>query len=323
MTGPRRLILPALLALAVTAQDRFATAPAGPFPVAEAARSTHVKRTRGERFVNEITPEIRRAIREAINTEFPRAGVHPSTVKTIESSHYVVLTNSPRVTKAYNNVLEAVYAFVKKEYKFKAVKGFLFVFVFDRQVEYVKYIVNKFKFKPEAARKTGGLAHGGLYYTFYNQDAKRTLVHEAAHQIVFTRMGLFNGGNWLQEGLAVYIEKKYLGRDPSAGMKKRIIDDKYYYFYDFVGIKNLLFDPKGYGRLNYEQAGSMVDFMLNGRYRRRFHKYLEAVKKNQAPEKAVCIAAIEKGFGVKLFRFENAWRRFCKAPVRKRMPHEK
>ena len=324
MTHRHRWVFTTLLALAPAAGALFPASPVKPISVAEAARETRKRRTRGERFVNEITPEIKKAIHAAIRTEFPRAGVHPSTVKTVESSHYVVLTNSPKLTKTYNNTLEGVYAFVKKEYRFKAVKGFLFVFVFHTRDEYVNYIVNKFNFKPEAARKTGGLAANGLFYTFYNNaGAKRTLVHEATHQIVFARMGVVNGGNWLQEGLAVYIENKYLGKDPLAEMKKRITEDRYYYFNDFLGIKNLLFDPKGYGRLNYAQAGSMVDFMINGRYRRHFQKYLEKVKKNQSPEKKICIAAIEKGFQVKLLRFENGWRRFCKAPVRKRMGREK
>jgi len=319
----KKLFKTALLAtLAVLMAIAPALLPPG-CPLAQAARKSRKKRTRGERFVNIITPEIQNAIQQAINNEFPLAGVKPEDVKTIESSHYIILTNCPKVSEYYTNLLEQVYAFTKKEFKLKPVKGFLFAFVFSSKREYARFLVNKFNVPLESAMKTGGLTAQGVFYTFNNKNAKRTLVHEATHQIVYMRLGVRGGGSWLQEGFAVYIEKKFLGEKPSAPMKKRISADKYYYFYDFVALKSLIFDKKGYGRLNYEQAGSMVDYMINGRYRRYFENYLEQLRKKPSPAKDIAISNIEKGFRISLFRFENGWRLFCKAKVRKKMPREK
>ena len=274
----------------------------------------------GERFVNKVTPAIRKEIDRTIQRIFPLAGVNPRDVRVLESTHYLVLTNSPQVDTQYPDALEKVYNFVKNEYRFRPIPGFLKAVVFANKAQYVAYAAERLKIPVTDARHTDGVAIGDTYCTFHSPNALRLLVHEATHQIVYTRLGITGGGSWLHEGLAVYIEKRFLGLNPSAQMRERIAEDRYYYFADFITLKNLLFDPKGYGYLNYEQAGSIVDFMVNGSFRQRFESYLKLVRANQNPDPQVAIKAIEKAFRADLYRFENAWRRFCGGANRGKMP---
>jgi len=282
-----------------------------------------VKGKRGERFANKVDDTAQKRIEEIGAEIFAPAGVPAEDVQTLQSFHYLVLTNCPQMDRRYADALEKVYDFVKKEFDFVPAPGYLYAVVFQNQAQYTAFLGNKLKVPPVDARSTGGVTFGEVYVTFQNDNLLKTLAHEAAHQLVGTRLKIEGGGSWLQEGLAVYIEKRFEGRNPSTNIKGRIDQDRYYYFEDFLKLNTLLFDPKGYGVLNYEQAGSMIDFMLNGRYRSSFKAYLQLVRANPSPDAHAATQAIETAYKMNLYRFENAWRQFCGSQARTKMPGEK
>ncbi len=236
--------------------------------------------------------------------------------RVIVSKHYVIFTNGPVTTKKFKTSLEKLYNFVRKHYPYVDETKPLKCYIFKSTEEYYNYSEKIRHFK--GARETAGHASVDYYATFYQSPTASVVFHEATHQIVMAVCNVWSGGSWFQEGTAVFIEKLMGGLNPSALQKSNVRYDRYYPLRKLADIPRLLSDGNN-GKRNYAQAGSILDFMVRGRYKKQFPNYMEYLRKHPGSRGAKgAEESIKAVYGMTLEEFDWAWMKYVGYKGRKK-----
>lgn len=180
------------------------------------------------------------------------------------------------------------------------------VLIFDKREDYLVTLMERYGVD---ARFTGGIFfvrgdESALAIWTENLPRQRVLnllQHEAFHQFAFSRFA----GNlpiWVNEGLAEFFgEAVLVGRNLIIGqtsertlenVRTSIEEGTYIAFRDMVNVsheqwRNAM--AAGQGRVQYDQAWSMVQFLIygeNGRYRAAFERYLWLLNEGEPSERA-------------------------------------
>jgi hypothetical protein len=119
------------------------------------------------------------------------------------TAHYIVLTNSASGA-LFGKKMEENYAKVQAIYPFKDRKfqRLLPIFLFRSKEQYDEFCLVHAKW---FAGVSAGHAKDDYYATSYESPNDPTHLHEATHQIMFNRIGIWGGGSWFQEGLAEFM----------------------------------------------------------------------------------------------------------------------
>ncbi len=180
------------------------------------------------------------------------------------------------------------------------------VLIFQERDDYLATLMERYSVD---ARFTGGVFfvrgdESALAIWTENLPRQRVLnvlQHEAFHQFAFSRFG----GNlpiWVNEGLAEFFgEAVLVGRDLIIGqtsertlerVRESIEDGSHVPFRDMVNVSSEQWRAAmaaGRGRVQYDQAWSMVQFLIygeNGRYRPAFEQYLWLLNEGVTSEQA-------------------------------------
>jgi len=232
----------------------------------------------------------------------------------ITSPHYILFTNGPTATcKKYSTTLEELYSYVQKELPFADIDHLLTCYIFDSREEYYRFCGAVAGWSEAQARGTAGHATSVYYACYYESPRAAVVFHEATHQIVGACLKVTGVGSWFQEGLAVYFEKKIAGENPAATIKGEIKRGDYYPLAEFFAIESLLSDPKGHGHRNYEQAGALLDFMINTKLppvAGKFTDFLSAARKGRGFGRGAEISAklVKDVYGLSVEQFEALWK---------------
>ena len=236
--------------------------------------------------------------------------------RVVVSKHYVIFTNGPVTTKKFKISLEKLYNFVRKYYPYVNETKPLKCYIFKSTEEYYNYSEKIRHFK--GARATAGHATSEYYATFYQSPTAAVVFHEATHQIVMGVCDVWSGGSWFQEGTAVFIERLMTGLNPSAGQKSKVRYDRYYPLSRLADIPSLLSDGNN-GERNYAQAGSIVDFMVRGRFKKQFPKYMEYLRKHPGSRGAKGAAeSVKAVYDMTLEEFDREWMKYVGFKGRKK-----
>jgi hypothetical protein len=182
----------------------------------------------------------------------------------VPSEHYLLFTNGPTATcKKYATSLERLYEVVKRELSLEDPEGPLACYIFATKEEYYTFTVKVSGWTEEAARSTAGHSYAQYYATYYESPTAPVVFHEATHEIIAACLKVPSFGTWVQEGIAVYFEKKLTGEKPEGVVKSDLKRGDCYPLSEFFAISVLLSDPKGHGDRNYAHAGALIDFMMN------------------------------------------------------------
>ncbi|MBI4569889.1 MAG: hypothetical protein HY719_15965 [Planctomycetes bacterium] len=235
--------------------------------------------------------------------------------KVVESVHYHLYTDAPAGDQ-FPKYLEFCYEFVRTIYPFEDREEPLLALVFKSHEEYCAF--SRAISKMESPEKTAGHACAYYYATYYQSPNSDAVYHEATHQIVHALVGVVLGGSWLQEGMAVYVEHAIYGISPSNGFSARVRSDDFTPLRELIGYPSMIGGPNP--SRNYEQSGTIVDFMLNGPWKAKFKAFLKSNQERPLFTPAQQIANLEKVYGCTLAQFETAWKEYLRKPVKPPKP---
>jgi len=131
-----------------------------------------------------------------------------------------------------------------------------------------------------------------IIYTFKEQNnIDYILVHELTHIIFREYVGENKLPLWLDEGMAMYVEYKYMGKpsDIDIIVKNAIKNKEYIKFADFSKITyfDLINKPKDYVNLFYSQSYSIINYLIDKYSMDNFKQFLYFLKNGYKLEEAL------------------------------------
>ena len=148
-------------------------------------------------------------------------------------------------------------------------------------------------------------------YTFKEQEnIDHIIIHELTHIIFREYIKEKDLPLWLDEGMAIYIEYKYLGKSHNVDMivKSAVENKNYIKFSDLSKITylDLMDKPKDYIELFYFQSYSIVNYLIDKYSRDNFKQFLYFLRNGYSLEEA-----LKKSFYYfdSLEKLEEFWRK--------------
>ncbi|MGQ0552448.1 MAG: hypothetical protein ACT4PU_04445 [Planctomycetota bacterium] len=236
----------------------------------------------------------------------------------LRTAHYIILTNSSG-GKTFAKKMEECYVAVKKIFPFAEVpeRRLLPVFLFRTNDQYFEFIAKTFGMTIEAAKRTGGIASGDFYATWYEAPGDPVHIHEATHQIFANRLGLGGGGSWYQEGVAEYMSSKDNERGAAA---RAVTKGRHVPLREFMALESLIFstpadDISGADQAgdHYQYAALIIEFLRESKFgKAKFQEWLHAVGSVPRNHVTFIEAATQRVYGVDLAGLEAAFVTYCK-----------
>ncbi|MHC4600799.1 MAG: hypothetical protein ACYS47_17545 [Planctomycetota bacterium] len=232
----------------------------------------------------------------------------------IEIPHFEVYTDQRAVTRALVRALEPMHDFIVNRLSIKAREGKIPVYIFKNKSDYVDFCVESAGYQHNVAEQSAG--HGCSRYLafYYTQPDDPVLVHEMAHALVHRSLGPF-GGCWLQEGLAVSVERAYFEKDGAREFRSNLRSGNFTSLSVFLGLENFVTqESKTMGDLGpqlYAQSAAFFLFLRNGPYRDKFSKALRRLTSEPSSD-ADRVTMLEGLLGKPLGEIESDWIRWGK-----------
>ena len=237
----------------------------------------------------------------------------------LRTDHYVILTNSSG-GKSFAKKMEECYAAIRKVYPFDDAKEerLMPVFLFRTNDQYYAFMGKAWEWDVEQATRTGGVAFGDLYATWYEAPGDPVHIHEATHQIFANRLYRSGGGSWFQEGTAEYMSTSHDDRDAAA---TAVENHKHVPLPELVTLKSLIFsnvkdeknsDPTA-STNQYLEAALLVEFLRESKFgKAKFPDYIRVVGATPRNDVRAIEAAIQQVYGVSLEGLEKEFVAYCK-----------
>lgn len=236
----------------------------------------------------------------------------------LRTDHYLILTNSSG-GRAFAKKMEECHAAIRKVFPFEEVEGrrLLPVFLFRTNDQYFEFFAKAFDMSVEDGRRTGGVASGDFYATWYEAPGDPVHIHEATHQIFANRLELGGGGSWFQEGVAEYMSTKAneRGMAATAVEKGRSVP-----LAEFVRVPSLVFsapseDLKGENQAGnqYKQAALLIEFLRESKWGKAgFLDFVHAVGAVPRNHVGAIEGAIRRVYDTDLAGLEREFVAYCK-----------
>jgi hypothetical protein len=236
----------------------------------------------------------------------------------LRTPHYVILTNSSG-GKSFAKKMEECHAAIRKVFPFDDVQGrrLLPVFLFRTEDQYFEFFAKAFDATVEDGRRTGGVASGDFYATWYEAPGDPVHIHEATHQLFANRLGLGGGGSWFQEGVAEYMST----RDNERGMAATAVEKgRHVPLAKFFQVQSLIFssdkeDLKGEDASGnqYKQAALLIEFLREGKWGKvRFLDFVHAVGAVPRNDLGAIEGALRRVYDTDVAGLEREFVAYCK-----------
>lgn len=236
---------------------------------------------------------------------FPNSWAHR--VHVLESAHYKLYTtqlNSDEARTFLDRELEPIYAEFQRLFPFPmgASREPLSVVLLENREEYILWTTRQTGWTPNEARATSGHAWGDYIATYRNSDraGRRTLRHEAAHQLLSQRLGVKNASAWFHEGLAVHFERRGLRCDtPFKTSLREVISSPHLLHQGYAGSAE--------GR--YALAGEVVGFLATGTWQRRFPELMAELRRPNHTSNPIAFweGVFRRVYNTDIDGIESAW----------------
>ncbi len=244
----------------------------------------------------------------------PAKVLEDSELRIVRTKYYIVLTNlgKGQTAESFGEIMDQCHEKIRAVYPFeeRANARLLPIFYFVQRQQYIDFCVQAFKWSPEQAERSKGVASRDFYATYHEAPNDPVHIHEATHQIFANRLRLGGGGSWFQEGVAEYMSENPndLNVVENAVKKQRHAPLR-----RFVEIESLLMSAKedsvtgeDEGSMNYRQAAAIIEFAAESKW--AGPKFLDFVHTVGAVERNnidAIEAAIQKVYGVGIEGFEE------------------
>ncbi|MBM3984399.1 MAG: hypothetical protein FJ296_01710 [Planctomycetes bacterium] len=236
----------------------------------------------------------------------------------LRTPHYVILTNSSG-GKSFAKKMEECHAAIRKVFPFEEVEGrrLLPVFLFRTADQYFEFFARAFNATVEDGRRTGGVASGDFYATWYEAPGDPVHIHEATHQIFANRLGLGGAGSWFQEGVAEYMSTK----DNERGMAAKAVEKgRHVPLAEFFKVQSLIFssdkeDLKGEDASGnqYKQAALLIEFLREGKWgKAKFLDFVHAVGAVPRNDLGAIEGALRRVYDTDVAGLEKEFVAYCK-----------
>ena len=184
--------------------------------------------------------------------------------------------------------------------------------------QYYAFLGKAIGWSVEQARRSGGVAFGDLYTTWYEAPGDPVHIHEATHQIFANRLFLGGGGSWFQEGVAEFMSSTENERGEAAHAVKK---GKHVPLSKFVTLESLIFSNPTSERDSsddtagnqYKQAALFIEFLNKSKFGKG--KFLAAIDAfGAAPRNNVGAiqAAAQRVYGTDIAGLEKQFGEYCK-----------
>jgi len=151
-----------------------------------------------------------------------------------------------------------------------------------------------------------------IIYTYPDQGSFNSIfIHELTHIILHEYIKKINLDNWLDEGVACYIENKYgraMYQGRISGLKQAIKAKQYIPLKELLaGSSNLQAKPADYASLFYLESFSLINFFVKQYGKYSFSRFLSYLKHGETP-----LEAIAKSFSGldSIEELEDRWVKF-------------
>jgi hypothetical protein len=236
----------------------------------------------------------------------------------LRTPHYVILTNSSG-GKSFAKKMEECHAAIRKVFPFDDVQGrrLLPVFLFRTDDQYFEFFAKAFDATVEDGRRTGGVASGDFYATWYEAPGDPVHIHEATHQVFANRLLLGGGGSWFQEGVAEYMST----RDNERGMAATAVEKgRHVPLAEFFQVRSLIFssdkeDLKGEDASGnqYKQAALLIEFLREGKWgKAKFLDFVHAVGAVPRNDLSAIEGALRRVYDTDVAGLEKEFVAYCK-----------
>ena len=235
----------------------------------------------------------------------------------MRTAHYIILTNSSG-GKQFAKKMEECYASIRKVYPFDEVAGrrLMPVFLFRTNDQYYAFLGKAIGWSVEQAKRSGGVAFGDFYTTWYEAPGDPVHIHEATHQIFRNRLELDGGGSWFQEGVAEYMSTKANERGMAA---RAVTKGKAVPMLQFVQVESLLMSAPAEEKSGedtagnqYEQAALVIEFARESKWgKAKFLDWVHAIGATPRSNVAAIQAAMQRAYGTDIAGFEAELVKYC------------
>lgn len=265
-------------------------------------------------------------LRERWNAEAPAELVEdPRDLYVVRTDHYVILTNQKGNTaKKFGEVMEECYEKIRIIFPFEDVPGqrLLPLFLFRTPAQYHEFVAKNTGMTLEQARRTGGVAFGDCYATYFQSKNDPVHIHEATHQVFRNRLFLGGGGSWLQEGVAEYVCSEPNEFNPVRNLVKKgdVVPLR-----QLVAMPSLLFSSDqnrvtggSAGGDAYNQAGILIEYLRQDEtHRERFLDFVHAMGRVARNDVPAIERVLTHTLGVTLEELEQELVEYCSGRARK------
>jgi hypothetical protein len=182
-------------------------------------------------------------------------------------------------------------------------------YVFRNPEGYYDFCEQHAGFSREEARETAGHGCGRYFAVYYMRPNSAVVVHELTHTLVARTYGPW-GGSWLQEGFAVYVQRKFEKKDIVKTFAVHLRNGRHEPLATFVAEKALAESRtrKEEGRVSrlYDQAGAFFAFLKDGPHKDRFSQLVKVLTGGPGDPKDR-VRVLEKLYEKKIHELEEEW----------------
>jgi hypothetical protein len=231
-------------------------------------------------------------------------------VAKIPTKHFEIYTDSAAAQGKFPKALETAYEFSKKTLGLPEMDEPLPCYIFQNSNLYFDFCVRCAHWTKEEAEKTAGHGSGRYFATYYQSPDAPVVVHELTHSIVHRAIG-GQGGSWLQEGIAVYVEHLWQRQSAAESFAAGLRTGQFVHLPEFMKMPQLIDanDVKGGAKTAdrlYLQAGAFYEFLVRGP-RADVARGLIPILTRTPKEDAEQPAFVENLFGMSLEQIEKEW----------------
>lgn len=230
-------------------------------------------------------------------------------VRRVKTKYFLVHTDSRAALGKFLKKLDGHVDFARKVLDLKPSREPIPVYIFRNPEGYYRFCVDRVGFTEEGARATAGIGCGRYFATYYTQPDSPTIVHELTHTLVHRIHGS-QGGSWLHEGFAVYVERAFMNRNVVKEFSVHLSNRKFMALKDFIAREDLVSSTstKDAGIVSrlYQQAGAFFAFLKDGPFKERFPEMVKTLTRAYT-RPASRARILEKLYGKSLAELEKAW----------------
>lgn len=226
------------------------------------------------------------------------------------SPHFDLYTDSSAAAAKLPAGLEKAHKFARDLLALPELDRAVPVYCFQNPETLKKFLVREWRWSEGAAARLTAVGNARGIVLSFRAPEDSQMVHELVHSLFHRGRGK-EGGSWLQEGMAVLVERAWEKGDAAAEFAPNLRTGTFVPLAEFVAIPDLFARDDASGGAGtstalFAQAGAFYAFLSRGPRSEKWKEVLPKIARTPV-EPAGRAAALEEALGVKLPDLEKEW----------------